>query len=45
MAALPIAAGWHQVRVVRDGFAPFEQRVQVAPGGDVRLPGIVLHTP
>src|SRR6266700_1655324 len=35
MAALPIAAGWHQVRIVRAGFAPFEQRVQVAPGGDV----------
>jgi hypothetical protein len=45
MAALPIAAGWHQVRIVRDGFAPFEQRVQVAPGGDVRLTGIVLHVP
>jgi serine/threonine-protein kinase len=45
MAALPIAAGWHQVRIVRDGFAPFEQRVQVAPGGDVRLTGIVLHAP
>jgi serine/threonine-protein kinase len=45
MAGLAIAAGWHQVRIVRDGFAPFEQRVQVAPGGDARLTGIVLHAP
>ena len=42
-AALPIAAGWHQVRIVRDGFAPFEQRIRVAPGEDVRLIGIVLR--
>src|SRR5438067_1872378 len=43
LVALPIAAGWHQVRVVRDGFAPFEQRIRVAPGEDVRLTGIVLQ--
>ena len=42
-AALPIAAGWHQVRIVRDGFAPFEQRIRVGPGEDVRLIGIVLR--
>jgi hypothetical protein len=41
--ALPLAAGWHQVRVVRDGFARFEQRIRVAPGEDVRLTGIVLQ--
>ncbi len=40
--ALPIAAGSHQLRIVRDGFAPFERRIQVAPGEDVRLTGIVL---
>ena len=43
LVALPIEAGWHQVRVVRDGFAPFEQRVHVAPGEDVRLTSIVLQ--
>jgi len=43
IVALPIEAGWHQVRVVRDGFAPFEQRVHVAPGEDVRLTSIVLQ--
>ncbi|PYP57271.1 MAG: hypothetical protein DMD44_10370 [Gemmatimonadetes bacterium] len=43
IAALVIAAGWHQVRIVRDGFAPFEQRIQVAPGADVRLTGVVLQ--
>ena len=42
LVALPIAAGWHQLRIVRDGFAPFERRIQVAPGEDVRLTGIVL---
>src|SRR5437016_5147563 len=43
IVALRIEAGWHQVRVVRDGFAPFEQRVHVAPGEDVRLTSIVLQ--
>jgi hypothetical protein len=43
LAGVAITAGWHQVRIVRDGFAPFEQRVQVAPGGDVRLTSIVLQ--
>ena len=43
LVALPIAAGWHQVRIVRDGFAPFEQRVNVGPGEDVRLTSIVLQ--
>jgi len=43
-AAVPIRAGWHQVRIVRDGFAPFEQRIHIAPGEDVRLTGIVLRS-
>ena len=43
VVALPIAAGWHQVRVVRDGFAAFEQRIRIAPGEDLRLTGIVLR--
>jgi hypothetical protein len=42
-AALPLDAGWHNVRIARDGFAPFEQRVHVAPGEEVRLTGIVLR--
>jgi len=42
LVALPIAAGSHQLRIVRDGFAPFERRIQVAAGEDVRLTGIVL---
>ena len=41
--ALPLDAGWHTVRIARDGFAAFEQRVHVAPGEDVRLTGIVLR--
>jgi len=41
--ALPLDAGWHNVRIARDGFAAFEQRVHVAPGEDVRLTGIVLR--
>ena len=43
LVALPIAAGWHHVGIVRDGFAPFERRIQLAPGEDVRLTGIVLQ--
>jgi len=39
----PIAPGMHRVRVVRDGFDPFERNVQVAPGQDLRLIDIVLR--
>lgn len=42
-AELAIAAGRHQVRVVRDGFEPFEQTIQVPAGRDVRLTGIALQ--
>jgi len=41
-ANLTIAAGVHTIRVVRDGFEPFERTIQVAPGGLVRLTDIVL---
>jgi hypothetical protein len=41
--AVAVPAGWHRVRIVRDGFLPFEQRVLVAAGADVRLTGIVLR--
>jgi len=43
LIAAPVGAGWHQLRIVRDGFGSFERRVQVAPGEDVRLTGIVLQ--
>ena len=42
-ADLPISAGWHRVRVVHDGFEPFEQTIQVPAGQDVRLTSIVLR--
>ena len=41
-ANLTIAAGTHTVRVVRDGFEPFERTIQIAPGAVVRLTDIVL---
>ncbi|UCF41373.1 MAG: PEGA domain-containing protein, partial [Gemmatimonadota bacterium] len=39
----PIPAGTHTVRIVRDGFEPFEQVVVVGAGESVRLTGIVLR--
>ena len=42
-AGLAIAAGWHRVRVVHDGFEPFEQTIQVPAGQDVRLASIALR--
>jgi len=41
-ANLAIPAGTHTIRVVRDGFDPFERSVQVAAGQIVRLTDIVL---
>ena len=41
-ANLSIAAGAHTIRVVRDGFEPFERSVQIEPGQVVRLTDIVL---
>jgi serine/threonine-protein kinase len=40
---LPIPAGTHTVRIVRDGFEPYEQVIVVEPGESVRLTGIVLR--
>jgi hypothetical protein len=40
--ALPVAPGTHRVRIMRDGYAPFERTVGVAPGQDLRLTDIVL---
>ena len=41
-ANLKLAPGPHTIRVVRDGFAPFERAIQVPAGQDVRLTDIVL---
>ena len=41
-ANLGIAPGPHTIRVVREGFEPFERAIQVAPGQVVRLTDIVL---
>lgn len=40
---VPLAPGTHHLRVARDGYEPFEQVIDVPPGGEVRLTGIVLH--
>lgn len=41
-ANLVVPAGSHRVRVVRDGFQPFERVVQLAPGQEFRLTDITL---
>jgi hypothetical protein len=41
-ANLSLAPGSHAVRVVREGYEPFERTIQVAAGQSVRLTGIVL---
>lgn len=41
-ANLSVAPGSRLVRIVRDGFVPFERRLQLSPGDTVRLTGIVL---
>jgi serine/threonine-protein kinase len=39
---LPIGPGPHTIRVVKDGYAPHEETITVAPGGEVRLTDIRL---
>jgi hypothetical protein len=41
-ANLSLAAGAHTIRVVREGFEPFERAIQVGPGEVVRVTDIVL---
>jgi hypothetical protein len=41
-ANLSLAPGSHAVRVVREGYEPFERTIQVAAGQSVRLTDIVL---
>jgi hypothetical protein len=40
---LRLDAGTHTLRVVRDGFVPWEREVRVAAGGTVRITDIVLQ--
>ncbi len=42
LVALPLSPGTHTVRVERDGYQPYETRIDVPPGGDVRRTNIVL---
>jgi serine/threonine-protein kinase len=41
-ANLVVPAGSHRVRVVREGFQPFERVVQLAPGQEIRITDIAL---
>ncbi len=40
---MELTAGTHLIRVVRDGFEPYERQVEVAPGQEVRITNIVLR--
>ncbi len=42
-AAVPVAPGAHRLRVVRDGFQPYELAIRVTPGQELRLTDIVLQ--
>jgi hypothetical protein len=44
-ANLSVGAGHHIVRIVHDGFQPIEQPVDIAPGEERRLTGLVLSRP
>jgi len=46
-ANLVVTAGTHRVRVVRDGYDPFERTITVAGGETVRITDIVFveHRP
>lgn len=41
-ADLALSPGRHTIRVLRDGFEPYERQIEVGPGQMVRLTGIVL---
>jgi hypothetical protein len=40
--AIPVMPGTHRLRIMRDGYAPFERTIPVASGKDVRLTDITL---
>ena len=42
-ANLVVSAGAHRVRVMREGFQPWERAVQLAPGQELRITDIVLQ--
>jgi hypothetical protein len=42
-ANLGLSPGPHSIRIVHDGYEPFERRMEIAPGEEVRLVGIVLE--
>lgn len=42
-ADVPVTPGTHKVRIVRDGFDPFERTIRVASGEQLRLTDIVLR--
>jgi serine/threonine protein kinase len=43
LAGLKVNPGQHTVRIVRDGFQPYEQTISVAPGQRLRLVNIALQ--
>jgi len=40
---VPVSPGAHRLRVVRDGFEPYEVAIHIAPGQELRLTDIVLR--
>ena len=40
---VPVSAGPHQLRVVRDGFQPYEVTIRVTPGQELRITDIALQ--
>jgi len=42
-ADVQVAPGAHQLRVVRDGFQPYEVAIRVTPGQELRMTDIVLQ--
>jgi|SRR5882672_3674604 len=42
-AGVPVPPGAHRLRVVRDGFQPYELEIRIAPGKELRITDIVLQ--
>jgi len=43
MAGVAIAPGRHRLRIERDGFESFAETIEISPGQDLRLTGILLR--
>lgn len=43
VAGLSLAPGAHRVRIVRDGFRPYEREITLAPGRELRLVDVPLE--